>query len=217
MCLCSIGFSLPGWLQSFLHWIFVRMWKKWSEEEIVSEWLSGSMISIFLSQAAMQINTLFALLKPDQNQFWGSVFLEWMFWYALLGCLRSLLNWWVYFFQFLLNQLDKCRMVLSWSWFVSILPAPAASLVRWPHHHRWPLLVRIQKYSLRVIEIKLFCKGYVTCPLWFSSFSEWSVFYVTVLALGLIVLTGALTWLCICCSKRYLACLFISLKIKMQH
>ncbi|ELR50997.1 Putative protein KIAA0319, partial [Bos mutus] len=31
---------------------------------------------------------------------------------------------------------------------------------------------------------------------------EWSVFYVTILALALIVLTGGLTWLCICCCKR---------------
>ncbi|XP_061254683.1 dyslexia-associated protein KIAA0319 homolog [Bos javanicus] len=31
---------------------------------------------------------------------------------------------------------------------------------------------------------------------------EWSIFYVTILALALIVLTGGLTWLCICCCKR---------------
>ncbi|XP_023977758.1 dyslexia-associated protein KIAA0319 homolog [Physeter macrocephalus] len=31
---------------------------------------------------------------------------------------------------------------------------------------------------------------------------EWSVFYVTTLALTLVVLTGGLTWLCICCCKR---------------
>ncbi|XP_014644200.1 PREDICTED: dyslexia-associated protein KIAA0319 homolog [Ceratotherium simum simum] len=31
---------------------------------------------------------------------------------------------------------------------------------------------------------------------------EWSIFYVTVLALTLVVLTGGLTWLCICCCKR---------------
>ncbi|XP_037374831.1 dyslexia-associated protein KIAA0319 homolog isoform X2 [Talpa occidentalis] len=31
---------------------------------------------------------------------------------------------------------------------------------------------------------------------------EWSVFYVTVLVLTLLVLTGVLTWLCICCCKR---------------
>ncbi|KAG8520367.1 Dyslexia-associated protein, partial [Galemys pyrenaicus] len=31
---------------------------------------------------------------------------------------------------------------------------------------------------------------------------EWSVFYVTVLVLTLLVLAGALTWLCICCCKR---------------
>nr|XP_008511727.1 PREDICTED: dyslexia-associated protein KIAA0319 homolog isoform X1 [Equus przewalskii] len=31
---------------------------------------------------------------------------------------------------------------------------------------------------------------------------EWSVFYVTVLALTLVVLTGGLTWLCVCCCKR---------------
>ncbi|XP_070312324.1 dyslexia-associated protein KIAA0319 homolog isoform X3 [Odocoileus virginianus] len=31
---------------------------------------------------------------------------------------------------------------------------------------------------------------------------EWSVFYVTILTLALIVLTGGLTWLCICCCKR---------------
>uniref|UniRef100_A0A8D2A0C4 PKD/Chitinase domain-containing protein n=1 Tax=Sus scrofa TaxID=9823 RepID=A0A8D2A0C4_PIG len=33
---------------------------------------------------------------------------------------------------------------------------------------------------------------------------EWSVFYVTILALTLVVLTGGVTWLCICCCKRYL-------------
>ncbi|XP_065768403.1 dyslexia-associated protein KIAA0319 homolog isoform X1 [Muntiacus reevesi] len=31
---------------------------------------------------------------------------------------------------------------------------------------------------------------------------EWSVFYVTILTLALILLTGGLTWLCICCCKR---------------
>ncbi|KAL1784078.1 dyslexia-associated protein KIAA0319-like [Sigmodon hispidus] len=31
---------------------------------------------------------------------------------------------------------------------------------------------------------------------------EWSVFYVAVLALTLTVLTGAVTWLCICCCRR---------------
>uniref|UniRef100_A0A4X1VMH2 KIAA0319 n=1 Tax=Sus scrofa TaxID=9823 RepID=A0A4X1VMH2_PIG len=31
---------------------------------------------------------------------------------------------------------------------------------------------------------------------------EWSVFYVTILALTLVVLTGGVTWLCICCCKR---------------
>ncbi|XP_069349132.1 dyslexia-associated protein KIAA0319 homolog isoform X3 [Eulemur rufifrons] len=31
---------------------------------------------------------------------------------------------------------------------------------------------------------------------------EWSVFYVAVLAFALTVLTGGLTWLCICCCKR---------------
>uniref|UniRef100_G3SE89 PKD/Chitinase domain-containing protein n=1 Tax=Gorilla gorilla gorilla TaxID=9595 RepID=G3SE89_GORGO len=31
---------------------------------------------------------------------------------------------------------------------------------------------------------------------------EWSIFYVTVLAFTLIVLTGGFTWLCICCCKR---------------
>ncbi|XP_061050858.1 dyslexia-associated protein KIAA0319 homolog isoform X1 [Eubalaena glacialis] len=31
---------------------------------------------------------------------------------------------------------------------------------------------------------------------------EWSVFYVTTLAVTLVVLTGGLTWLCICCCKR---------------
>ncbi|XP_058411141.1 dyslexia-associated protein KIAA0319 homolog isoform X5 [Diceros bicornis minor] len=31
---------------------------------------------------------------------------------------------------------------------------------------------------------------------------EWSIFYVTVLALTLVMLTGGLTWLCICCCKR---------------
>ncbi|XP_057555304.1 dyslexia-associated protein KIAA0319 homolog isoform X2 [Hippopotamus amphibius kiboko] len=31
---------------------------------------------------------------------------------------------------------------------------------------------------------------------------EWSVFYVTVLAVTLVVLTGGLTWLCVCCCKR---------------
>ncbi|XP_073938875.1 dyslexia-associated protein KIAA0319 homolog isoform X2 [Castor canadensis] len=31
---------------------------------------------------------------------------------------------------------------------------------------------------------------------------EWSIFYVTALALTLITLTGGLTWFCICCCKR---------------
>uniref|UniRef100_A0A8C4LIY5 KIAA0319 n=1 Tax=Equus asinus asinus TaxID=83772 RepID=A0A8C4LIY5_EQUAS len=47
---------------------------------------------------------------------------------------------------------------------------------------------------------------------------EWSVFYVAVLALTLVVLTGGLTWLCVCCCKRYLVCLLIYfLEIKTHH
>uniref|UniRef100_G3QUU8 KIAA0319 n=1 Tax=Gorilla gorilla gorilla TaxID=9595 RepID=G3QUU8_GORGO len=41
-----------------------------------------------------------------------------------------------------------------------------------------------------------------TIRLSFLQHAFWSIFYVTVLAFTLIVLTGGFTWLCICCCKR---------------
>lgn len=131
--------------------------------------------------------------------------LEWVFWCAIHGCLRGIISQLINcsFFSYYsmlksawnmcsmssLNQMDRSRTILGCSWFICILPClcSATSLARGYQHHRWPY--RTQKYSLRITEIKLFCKWCVHSG--FLVFSEWSVICVTVLALTLTVLMGA--------------------------